>query len=678
MAPAESSHSAGILKADSHETASPRSLTAVNEVESPRVTPKAVSIAPNPSTISPLMLGSQKDVDLFELERQSSPRQLRAKGPFTKRRSSKLSVSLANQSRESLVESLKSAQTEEEHSHYHAHHKSLVEQVTTWMKAEQHKRAQKKAKRNQARGVTSVSHNPVDGPSTSSERRGSASSEDISFGTLEQILKESLSLSPRFRRRPGSLRRKTSVRKLMKNASSTNLASSDTEYYDGDVLVPSTDAWLDNSRTLAYTGGAATPSDDLRRSQTKDKEAWDRFKYEIVRLTHTLRLKGWRRVPMDASENIEVERLSGALTNAVYVIAPPKELPPRQSQRQQGSSGNGSVVAPTRPPPKLLLRIYGPQVEHLIDREAELQILRRLARKRIGPRLLGTFGNGRFEEFFHARTLTPEDIRDVDTSQQIAKRMRELHEGIDLLEQERDDGAFVWRNWDKWVTRVEEIVTWLDEQITTQTPGTKSKGLDAWKARGHVCGVEWPVFRQVVEKYRKWLDEQYGGSQKLRQQLVFAHNDTQYGNILRLLPSGTSPLLLPRNSHRQLVVIDFEYASANLPGLEFANHFTEWCYNYHNVDKAYACNTANYPKPEEQDRFVRAYVRHRPHFSGGANEDTSKPAPQKTDTDSAAPPRPAGPSHSISHFMLDARAPAGAPISSTDIDAAELAAEDAE
>lgn len=39
------------------------------------------------------------------------------------------------------------------------------------------------------------------------------------------------------------------------------------------------------------------------------------------------------------------------------------------------------------------------------------------------------------------------------------------------------------------------------------------------------------------------------------------------------MPAGESPLLLPANEHKQLVVIDFEYANANLPGLEFANHF---------------------------------------------------------------------------------------------------------
>lgn len=45
-----------------------------------------------------------------------------------------------------------------------------------------------------------------------------------------------------------------------------------------------------------------------------------------------------------------------------------------------------------------------------------------------------------------------------------------------------------------------------------------------------------------------------------------------------MVPEGESPLLLPANKHKQLVVIDFEYANANLPGLEFANHFVSLSY----------------------------------------------------------------------------------------------------
>ena len=171
-----------------------------------------------------------------------------------------------------------------------------------------------------------------------------------------------------------------------------------------------------------------------------------------------------------------------------------------------------------------MLRVYGPQVDHLIDRESELQILRRLARKKIGPRLLGTFENGRFEEYYNAKTLTPEDLRIPETSMQIAKRMRELHDGIELLDEERKAGPFVWRNWDKWVCRCEEVITWLDEQILGHEGPIKSKS-EAWKTRGLVCGVEWSRFRKSVDRYRKWLEEQYGGKESVFQSLVFAHND---------------------------------------------------------------------------------------------------------------------------------------------------------
>lgn len=182
---------------------------------------------------------------------------------------------------------------------------------------------------------------------------------------------------------------------------------------------------------------------------------------------------------------------------------------------------------------KLLLRIYGPQVEHLIDRENELQILRRLARKKIGPRLLGTFLNGRFEEFFYARTLTAHDLRIPETSKQIAKRMRELHDGVELLEDEREAGAFVWRNWDKWVERCEEVTSWIEGQVLPGEQGVNGSRNQLLNQRGPICGVQWSVFRQTVERYRQWLDAQYGGTAGIRQHLVFAHNDVSHACPLR-------------------------------------------------------------------------------------------------------------------------------------------------
>ncbi|KAL8954371.1 MAG: hypothetical protein Q9183_007161, partial [Haloplaca sp. 2 TL-2023] len=223
--------------------------------------------------------------------------------------------------------------------------------------------------------------------------------------------------------------------------------------------------------------------------------------------------------------------------------------------------------------------------------------------------------------------------------------MRELHEGIELLEEEREAGPFMWQNWDKWVSRCEEITMWIDKQmLESNPPYSRDKS-------GLVCGVEWPAFRKAVDRYRQWLKEQCGGSEGIKDQLVFAHNDTQYGNLLRIEPEGKSPLLLPANEHKQLIVIDFEYASANSPGLEFANHFTEWCYNYHDAAKPYALNEKWYPTPEEQHRFIKAYVQHQPFPSSSQSSSTQHPS--QSPSISARPNL----SHSISNFMLDSRKP---------------------
>ena len=333
---------------------------------------------------------------------------------------------------------------------------------------------------------------------------------------------------------------------------------------------------------------------------------------------------------------------------------------------------------------KLLLRVYGPQVEHLIDREAELAILRRLARKRIGPRLLGTFTNGRFEEFFHAQTLTPADLRDPNTSTHIAKRMRELHEGIDLLPGEREGGPTVFKNWDSWVDRCEQIISWIDKQVmSTNLPCTPKQ--EHWRHYGLVLGTEWSFFRQVVDKARSHVNDLSGGQKSVKEKLVFAHNDTQYGNLLRLTPSGESPLLLPANSHKRLVVIDFEYASANTPAEEFANHFTEWCYNYHHPSRPYRCTTEAYPTPHEQRRFIRSYVDHRPQFNFSAPSSTPNLGPRSPSMTPTMTPLPnpststpsVGPTSSISAFMLDSRAPPGGFPFPSNYEAEEKAREEA-
>lgn len=225
---------------------------------------------------------------------------------------------------------------------------TLFNQVLGWLQQEKEKSKRLLSKSGEP--ITPLGHSEADGsngnssevawPSVSSDRA-------VSLDKLEKILhhyatttKDSTpSLLPRrsFRRRP-------SRPKGLRSGS-----VSDSDYFE-DAIVPSVDAVLDNTKTLSYTGGAASSDEVVRESElqtrrAKDKEHWLTFKTEIVRLTHTLGLKGWRRVPMESSGDIEVTRLSGALTNAVYVVIPPRQVPPPRNP-----DGTPNLV-PRRPPP---------------------------------------------------------------------------------------------------------------------------------------------------------------------------------------------------------------------------------------------------------------------------------------------------------------------------------------
>lgn len=123
-------------------------------------------------------------------------------------------------------------------------------------------------------------------------------------------------------------------------------SASESDQYEVEYGVPSVDTFLDNSKTLGYSGGAAEDEQDGDDSmRAKDKEAWATFKTEIVRLAHTMQIKGWRKFPVESACDIDVARLSGALTNAVYVVTPPASLPPPP----RAEDGSYTLVA-RRPP----------------------------------------------------------------------------------------------------------------------------------------------------------------------------------------------------------------------------------------------------------------------------------------------------------------------------------------
>jgi len=288
---------------------------------------------------------------------------------------------------------------------------------------------------------------------------------------------------------------------------------------------------------------------------------------ELLKCCRTLQVPHWSDIKITPGK-ITVHKVSGSLTNAVFFVSCP-----------------ALHYVPT-----LLLRIYGPSSGSLISRSKELNTLHILSsRYGIGPRVYGTFDNGRIEEYFESTTLTPADIRDAAISRWIGTRMAELH-SVDMsvvemtaAEEQGDDDASVKRN----------VSAWLEPaQAVLALPAMPSAARDELDLEG---------FRDDWDKYMRWLstvDDVKNGSRR-----VFAHNDTQYGNLLRLkqVKAGVG------EEHQQIVVVDFEYSGPNPAAYDIANHFHEWTANYHS-STPHLLDFSAYPTLQERRNFYTAYL----------------------------------------------------------------------
>jgi choline kinase len=332
------------------------------------------------------------------------------------------------------------------------------------------------------------------------------------------------------------------------------------------------------------------------------------FKQDLLSVLQQLHVSKWHRLPLHASGDITIKRMSGALTNAIYKVDPPPLAVLKNLDLQNHNF------------PVLLLRVYGPNVDSIIDRDYELKILVRLSMQNIGPRLFGCFTNGRIEQFLdNAITLTKQDIMNKKTSARIARRMKELHCGIKLSKSEMDEGPTSWKNIEKWLPVAKKVLS---------TP-------DLGYEEEEIVRASFEFLEQKLLEYKKWV---FGRYKNVNDTLVFCHNDTQYGNLLFTTPRSSQsiqqqnppssqqsfatnfsnlslenlqnikPSQQEKKQDQHLVVIDFEYSGPNPPYFDIANHFCEWMHNYNHPTESYAVTEADFPSMDEQFNLLYSYI----------------------------------------------------------------------
>ncbi|KAK5970616.1 Choline ethanolamine kinase [Trichostrongylus colubriformis] len=278
----------------------------------------------------------------------------------------------------------------------------------------------------------------------------------------------------------------------------------------------------------------------------------------------------WKTVPLD---QLKLTRIKGGMSNMLFLCRLSELHRPIRNE-----------------PDKVLLRVYfNPETEnHLV---AESVIFTLLSERHLGPKLYGIFSGGRLEEYIPSRPLTCREIALPAMSSKIAKRLSKVHQ----LE------VPIWKEPDYICDALQRWLCQLMNTATGQNPFVLPSCYSQWAPS---------CLTSMISKSKS--------------PVTFCHNDLQEGNIL--LPKASSGnIRLPSVSEDslesltlaacnpndpRLVLIDFEYASYNYRGFDFANHFVEYCIDYDILDHPhYAIHTENFPGEGELIRFFMTYLR---------------------------------------------------------------------
>lgn len=324
---------------------------------------------------------------------------------------------------------------------------------------------------------------------------------------------------------------------------------------------------------------------------TMDPQADPNTHKEFKEKTHVLcaRFLGgaWKTV---SHEDLKINRVKGGMSNMLFLCRLTENHPTVRNE-----------------PDKVLLRVYfNPETEsHLV---AESVIFTLLSERHLGPKLYGIFSGGRLEEYIPSRPLTVKEISYPNMANKIAKRIARVHQLEVPIWKEPD---YICDALDRWLSQLKQMPS---GQMCFDMP----EEFHEWAPKTFTC-----------DDLQKEIDHLRSLIMHSQSVVSFCHNDLQEGNIL--LPKASSGNIRIASSsdeqedgHHQrqnslnafnpmdprLVLIDFEYASYNYRGFDFANHFVEYSINY-DVDQPpyYEMLPERFPTEKQMFEFMCNYER---------------------------------------------------------------------
>ncbi|KAK0398250.1 hypothetical protein QR680_002498 [Steinernema hermaphroditum] len=320
-------------------------------------------------------------------------------------------------------------------------------------------------------------------------------------------------------------------------------------------------------------------SSELKNIFAKFDVASKQISPEILEKTRDLCAKylggAWTKI---SSAEFHVKAITGGMSNLLFLVNLPSHVKPIGTE-----------------PDSALLRIHGQSdVEQLLS---ESVIFTMLSERHLGPKLLGVFPGGRFEQFIPSRCLQCEEIAYPTMSSIVGNLLARVHT-LDVP-----------------ITKEPNMIalaeSWLSKLRLTES-GRREWELKPVKAKVDMEALPATFSCESLAKEMALVKRCLSASGS---PIVFCHNDLQEGNVLlynkfEYTSEGTLRNTVPLGADEEpLVLIDFEYASYNYRGFDLGNHFCEYGIDYDcNEPPCYKIHNERFPSSEERRRFLSAYI----------------------------------------------------------------------
>jgi ethanolamine kinase len=201
----------------------------------------------------------------------------------------------------------------------------------------------------------------------------------------------------------------------------------------------------------------------------------------------------------------------------------------------------------------LLVRVYGPNSEILIDRNAEFDNFKLLSSLNIASTLYARFTNGFVYEYIKGKTISSLEMAKDDISCAIAKEMARYHSVKNVTENKK---SLLFPTIHRWMNLLSDT---LDGESFTGIKNTLDK-------------LESRVSKDENEDVR------------------FCHCDLLSGNIIL---TQTDPV--------KVSFIDYEYSMMAPIAFDIANHFAEYA--------GFECDYSRLPNMEFQKKWIGNYLK---------------------------------------------------------------------